>query len=122
MTIDRLLTPHEVADRLQVTVATVREWLRTGQLKGRRINGRWRVDRSALARFEAGDTSTLTCEAVPALRAEIEAELKELAPAFDAPDYATFAEVAQRISHLASDIRAAQEMLPGIVQVRKRLI
>lgn len=40
---ERLLTPDEVAKRLRVKGYTVREWLRTGKLKGFRAGGRWRV-------------------------------------------------------------------------------
>lgn len=40
---DRLLTPEEVAERLSVTVKTVREWLRTGELTGVKLGRIWRV-------------------------------------------------------------------------------
>ena len=36
----------QVADELHVTVKTVREYLRTGQLRGEKIGRRWRVLRS----------------------------------------------------------------------------
>ena len=53
---ERLLTVAEVADRLQVSEWTVRDWLREGRLKGHRMGGRklgWRVRPSELQRFLA---------------------------------------------------------------------
>ena len=51
---ERLLTVAEVAERLQVSEYTVREWLRTGRLRGHRLGGTklgWRVRPSDLAQF-----------------------------------------------------------------------
>ena len=49
---DDLLTAEAVSEELQVTVQTVRRWIRDGVLPGRRIGLRqWRVKRSDLRRF-----------------------------------------------------------------------
>jgi len=43
-----LLTVREVAERVGVSRRTVYEWLRSGELAGRKFGGRWRVPASAL--------------------------------------------------------------------------
>jgi excisionase family DNA binding protein len=51
---DRALTVPEVAERLSLSEWTVRQWLRTGRLKGYQLGGRragWRVDESDLRAF-----------------------------------------------------------------------
>lgn len=41
---ERLLTPDQVAERLSLSVLTVRAWLRSGRLPGVKPGGRvWRV-------------------------------------------------------------------------------
>ena len=45
----------EVADMLKSTEATIRTYFREGKLKGRKINGRWRVSEENLTRFINGD-------------------------------------------------------------------
>jgi excisionase family DNA binding protein len=54
-----LLTVRDVALRLKVTEDTVRLWLRTGDLEGRRLgrNGTWRVSEEALARYSRKETA-----------------------------------------------------------------
>ncbi len=49
---DEILTPSQVAERLQVPIRTVREWLRNGTLQGTKIKNRWQIDESALAETE----------------------------------------------------------------------
>ena len=51
MTAERAYTSREVSELLAVNVQTVRVWLRTGQLRGININGRWRVKESELQKF-----------------------------------------------------------------------
>lgn len=46
-----LFTPEEVAARLNVEPRTVRDWLRTGKLKGLKAGRQWRVDETALVEF-----------------------------------------------------------------------
>jgi excisionase family DNA binding protein len=46
-----LLTPEDVARRLQVQVETIRNYLRAGKLKGIHIARQWRVTEEALAQF-----------------------------------------------------------------------
>ena len=43
MTEDKLLTPPQIAQRLQVNERTVIQWLRNGKLRGFKIGKRWRV-------------------------------------------------------------------------------
>ncbi|MCZ6741186.1 MAG: helix-turn-helix domain-containing protein [Alphaproteobacteria bacterium] len=39
----KLLTPTDVANRLQVTERTVTQWLRRGHLRGFKIGKEWRI-------------------------------------------------------------------------------
>ena len=47
----RLLTPEEVAERLQISRITVLNHLRSGALKGTKVGRLWRVSEEALAAF-----------------------------------------------------------------------
>ena len=50
----QLLTPEEAAERLQVSLSTVKRWLRSGELNGVKPGGRlWRVEEEALQQFIA---------------------------------------------------------------------
>jgi excisionase family DNA binding protein len=52
---DKLLTPIDIADRLQVNERTVTQWLRTGHVRGFKIGKEWRVSVKDLEAFlEAG--------------------------------------------------------------------
>lgn len=42
-TLDKYLTVSEVAENLKIPVATIRDWLRRGHLKGVRLGRHWRV-------------------------------------------------------------------------------
>jgi excisionase family DNA binding protein len=62
MTDERFYTVDEVAERMRVTVFTVRNWLRAGQLGGFRAGGRkagWRIRQSDLDRFIAQQSTEL---------------------------------------------------------------
>ncbi len=51
---ERLLTVAEVAERLNASIFTVREWLKAGRLPGFRMGGTklgWRVREADLDRF-----------------------------------------------------------------------
>ncbi len=48
---EKLLTPVDVADRLQVNERTVTHWLRKGQLRGFKIGKEWRVSVKDLEAF-----------------------------------------------------------------------
>jgi excisionase family DNA binding protein len=48
---DRLLTPPQVATRLQVNERTVTQWLRKGHLRGFKIGKEWRVSLVDLETF-----------------------------------------------------------------------
>ncbi len=57
---DRLLTVTEVADQLRISQNTVRNWLRSGRLRGRRIGGTkagWRIPASEIIRLMSGRSS-----------------------------------------------------------------
>jgi excisionase family DNA binding protein len=51
MEAERLFTPQQVAERLQVQVQTVVRWLRSGQLKGTKFGRLWRVTEQDLHTF-----------------------------------------------------------------------
>ncbi len=60
---EKLLKPEDVAERLNVTAFTVREWLRNGKLKGIRLAGKvWRVRPSDLEEFLAAGEKSATEE------------------------------------------------------------
>jgi excisionase family DNA binding protein len=46
------LTTHQASERLQVTEDTVRRWLRSGRIRGRRLNDRagYRIPRDEIER------------------------------------------------------------------------
>ena len=49
---ERVLTVEEVASRLRVTPAAVRQWLRSGRLRGFKAGPKvWRTSEEALADF-----------------------------------------------------------------------
>ena len=52
---ERLLTPEEVAERLQVSRLTVMAYLRSGALRGRKVGRLWRVSEEDLRAFVEGD-------------------------------------------------------------------
>jgi excisionase family DNA binding protein len=51
MMLDDILTLEQAANRAQVAVKTMREWLRTGKLKGIKAGRLWRVRANDLERF-----------------------------------------------------------------------
>ena len=51
----KLYDVKEVAEMLKSTEATIRVYFREGTLKGRKINGRWRVSEENLNRFINGE-------------------------------------------------------------------
>ncbi len=51
MTEDKLLTPPQVAQRLQVNERTVIQWLRNGYLRGFKVCKEWRVSSRDLEAF-----------------------------------------------------------------------
>lgn len=53
MTAERFLTVEQIAAELQLSIETVRRYLRSGELKGFQINRQagWRVTREDLERF-----------------------------------------------------------------------
>ncbi len=48
---DKLLTPPQVAQQLQVNERTVTQWLRRGHLRGFKIGKEWRVSARDLENF-----------------------------------------------------------------------
>ena len=57
MDTDRLLTPEEIAERLQVQRSTVMDYLRRGIIKGKKIGRLWRISLEDLEKYlrEAGE-------------------------------------------------------------------
>ena len=53
MVVDKLLTPEQVAEILNMSVITVKKWLRAGKLKGVKIGSRgdWRIKENDLEKF-----------------------------------------------------------------------
>lgn len=57
---DPLRSVEYLSKVLEYPDATIREWLRTGRLRGKKVAGQWRVQDSELRRFvnsEYGDTT-----------------------------------------------------------------
>ncbi len=48
---EKLLTPTDVANRLQMNERTVTQWLRKGHLRGFKIGKEWRISPSDLEAF-----------------------------------------------------------------------
>ncbi len=46
-----LLTPEEVADRLKVSIFTVRRWIHQGELPAYRIGRGWRIGTTDLSKW-----------------------------------------------------------------------
>ena len=57
MTEDKLLTPPQVAEKLQVNERTVTQWLRKGHLRGFKIGKEWRVSTKDLEAFLEGSAN-----------------------------------------------------------------
>jgi len=58
---DKLLTPVDIANRLQVNERTVTQWLRKGHLRGFKVGKEWRVsvmDLEALLEASANKPSS----------------------------------------------------------------
>ena len=110
MTNNRLMTPSDVAMYLDVTQETVRKWLRTGQLKGRQIDGRLWIDPLVFTRFSTDEISTLTRDAIPLVQADIDANMIKLKAAYEAIDYEAIGKTAGRISGLVSTLRDAESI------------
>ncbi len=51
MTEEKLMTPPQVARRLQVNERTVTQWLRKGNLRGFKIGKEWRISPRDLEAF-----------------------------------------------------------------------
>ena len=55
---DRYQTGHEIAERLEVAVATVRHWIKSGELRAIDIGKGWRIADTDLERFlKASETA-----------------------------------------------------------------
>ncbi len=58
---DKLLTPTDIANRLQMNERTVTQWLRNGHLRGFKVGKEWRVsvkDLEALLEASANKPSS----------------------------------------------------------------
>jgi excisionase family DNA binding protein len=67
MTDQRLLTPEQVADRLQISRVTVMDYLRKGRLKGHRVGKLWRIKEEDLEAFLEGEPTEEDLEDAKAL-------------------------------------------------------
>ena len=47
-------SPDEIAEKLDLAVGTVREWLRRGDLQGVKFGRQWRIRRDVLEKFLEG--------------------------------------------------------------------
>ncbi len=54
MAVGTLLTPAEIAERLQVTERTITGWLRQGRLRGFKIGKEWRIAETDFDAFLEG--------------------------------------------------------------------
>lgn len=55
---ERMYTVPEVAERLRLHQQTIREWLRSGKIKGIRLGGTkagWRIPAAEITRVERGE-------------------------------------------------------------------
>lgn len=68
---ERLLTPEEAASRLAVSPKSIREWLRTGKLKGVKAGRLWRI--------REHDIYTFLGKAAPAARVDSEDPILKVA-------------------------------------------
>ena len=72
---DRYQTVQEVADRLEVAEATVRQWIKSGALRAIDIGKGWRISDTDLAQFlKARETAPRQPENRPAQDAEKESD------------------------------------------------
>jgi excisionase family DNA binding protein len=62
---EKLFTPSDVANRLQVNERTVTQWLRKGLLRGYKIGKEWRVSAEDLDTFVEAGANTSTVKAQP---------------------------------------------------------
>ena len=67
MTDQRLLTPEQVAERLQISRVTVMDYLRKGRLKGHRVGRLWRIKEENLEAFLEGEPTEEDLEDAKAL-------------------------------------------------------
>jgi excisionase family DNA binding protein len=67
MTDQRLLTPEQVAERLQISRVTVMDFLRKGRLKGHRVGRLWRIKEEDLEVFLEGEPTEEDLEDAKAL-------------------------------------------------------
>jgi len=44
-------TPEEIAEKLRVDPATVRRWLREGQVRGLKLGRQWRIEKAEYEAF-----------------------------------------------------------------------
>ncbi len=61
---ENLLTPEEAAERMAVSPKTLRDWLRSGELRGVKVGKLWRVRPADLEAFIHEPASKLKTEEV----------------------------------------------------------
>jgi excisionase family DNA binding protein len=74
---ERLLTPEEVAERLQVKRLTVLEWLRQGKLSGVKAGRFWRIRERDLEAFLEGEAGRALSPGLDAFNAAMEESTRD---------------------------------------------
>jgi excisionase family DNA binding protein len=67
MTDRQLLSPEQVAERLQISRWTVMDYLRAGKLKGHKVGRLWRIEEQDLEDFLEGEPTEEDLEDAKAL-------------------------------------------------------
>ena len=52
---NNLLTPEQVAEKLQLSLITVKRWLTSGKLPGYKVGRQWRISEEQLQKFVEGE-------------------------------------------------------------------
>ena len=97
----QLLTPNQVAHRLQINLSTVYAWLKAGRLSGVRLGNRWRVSEDALKGLVASKAraSDVAKRKAPPPGASAESTYDLLAALFDEATRDIPAEEWDRLPH-----------------------
>ena len=90
----QLLTPNQVAHRLQLNLSTVYTWLRDGRLPGIRLGNRWRVSEDALKGLGTGGARARLAPKAPV-------------PTHDAESESTYASITALVAQATRDIPAS---------------
>ena len=73
----KLLRPEEVAELLQVKVKTVKDWLRSGKLRGIKTGNLWRIEQDAIDEYMNRQRVAQELELESKVQAEAADRMKE---------------------------------------------